>query len=199
MTDHSPHQPDDLLDRALASYTPRTPPLGLEQRLLARMAAGGAHQPRLHPALWWACSAAAIVVLSLAITAIHLHRQTPAQSKLHTVPASSPATAGAESDAQDAHVPPLASVAPTGARTRARRTRLIDPADSVSFQEMRAASHPAPEAPLTEEERLLLRIVHTQEPQQLAMLNPEIRAKKDAESEAEFQDFVEKSIQGDRE
>jgi hypothetical protein len=64
---------------------------------------------------------------------------------------------------------------------------------------MRAASHPAPEAPLTQEERLLLRIVHRGDPEELAMLNPQIRAQRDAESEAEFLKFVDESTKGDSE
>jgi hypothetical protein len=63
---------------------------------------------------------------------------------------------------------------------------------------MRAASHPAPQAPLTQEEKLLLRIVHAGDPQQMAMLNPEIRARQEAENEAEFQEFVEQSDKVDR-
>jgi hypothetical protein len=59
--------------------------------------------------------------------------------------------------------------------------------------------HPAPQAPLTEQERLLLRMVQTEAPEQIAMLNPEIRAKQEAQSEAKFQEFVEQSIKGDRE
>jgi hypothetical protein len=64
---------------------------------------------------------------------------------------------------------------------------------------MRAVSHPAPEAPLTEEEMLLVRIAHRADPQELAMLNPQVRARRDAESEAEFLKFVDDSTKGDSE
>jgi hypothetical protein len=64
---------------------------------------------------------------------------------------------------------------------------------------MRAVSHPAPEAPLTEEEMLLVRIAHRAGPQELAMLNPQIRARRDAESEAAFLKFVDGSTEGDSE
>jgi len=69
----------------------------------------------------------------------------------------------------------------------------ISAADAVLLREMRAPSHPAPEAPLTSEEKLLLRVVHTGDPQLMAMLDPEERAKQEAASEAEFQKFVEQS------
>jgi hypothetical protein len=64
---------------------------------------------------------------------------------------------------------------------------------------MRAPSHPAPEAPLTQEEKLLLRAVHTGDPQVMAMLNPEVRARQEAESEAEFRKFIEQSGKEDHE
>ena len=64
---------------------------------------------------------------------------------------------------------------------------------------MRAASHPAPEEPLTREEKLLLRVVQKGDSQQMAMLNPQVREKQEAESEAEFKKFVEQSTTGERE
>ena len=61
--------------------------------------------------------------------------------------------------------------------------------DSLAVSEMRAASHPAPPMPLTEQERLLLRIVHKDDPVEVAVLNPAWRAARDAEDQAEFQRF----------
>jgi hypothetical protein len=61
--------------------------------------------------------------------------------------------------------------------------------DSLAVREMRAASRPAPPLPLTKEEKLLLRIARTAGPEELAMLNPDERARREAESEAEFQQF----------
>ena len=79
------------------------------------------------------------------------------------------------------------------------RDQFVSAIDAVSYQEMRAASHPAPEEPLTQEEKLLLRLVHKGEPQVMAMLNPEIREMQDAQSEAEFNQFVEQSIKDQNE
>jgi len=64
---------------------------------------------------------------------------------------------------------------------------------------MRAPSRPAPEEPLTDEEKLLLRAVRLGDPQVTAMLNPEVRARQEAESEAEFQRFADQSGNGDSE
>jgi hypothetical protein len=64
---------------------------------------------------------------------------------------------------------------------------------------MRAPSHPAPEAPLTQQERLLLRVVHTGSPQVFALLNQEVRAKQEADDQKEFQAFVDQSDKGGNE
>lgn len=71
----------------------------------------------------------------------------------------------------------------------ARKTRLVQNTDSETLHELRATGYPAPPMPLTEQERLLLRLVHAGDPVELAMLNPEIRARREAEDEAEFERF----------
>src|SRR5580700_2837108 len=62
---------------------------------------------------------------------------------------------------------------------------------------MHAASRPAPPMPLTEQERLLLRLVHKDDPVELAMLDSmldsKIRALQDSEDKAEFQTFFGQS------
>ncbi len=66
--------------------------------------------------------------------------------------------------------------------------------DSMAVREMRAASLPEPPMPLTEQEKLLLRVVHRSDPVELAMLNPEMEARREAEGAAEFQKFFEPSV-----
>jgi hypothetical protein len=69
--------------------------------------------------------------------------------------------------------------------------------DSVALEEMHAASRPAPPMPLTEQERLLLRLVHKDDPVELAMLDSmldsKLRALQDSEDKAEFQRFFGQS------
>ncbi len=77
------------------------------------------------------------------------------------------------------------------AQIRARRPAVLRSA--------RAAARPAPVAPLTKEEKLLVRIAHTGDPLEMAMLNPEIRSQRAADSEAKFKRFVEQSSKGDQE
>ena len=52
---------------------------------------------------------------------------------------------------------------------------------------------------MTEEEKLLLQVVHKGDAQEMAMLNPAVREKQEAEEEAEFHKFVEQSIKGESE
>jgi hypothetical protein len=57
---------------------------------------------------------------------------------------------------------------------------------------MHAASFPAPPMPLTEQEKLLLRIVHRGDPVEMAMLDPAVRAARDAEEKADVARFFER-------
>ena len=89
----------------------------------------------------------------------------------------------------------LASSAPADSDFRSARKKqeravgLLRHTDSLVLRELHAASRPAPPLPVTPEEKMLLRLIHTVGPQQLAMLNPEERAKHEAEVDAEFQQF----------
>jgi hypothetical protein len=61
--------------------------------------------------------------------------------------------------------------------------------DSAALDDMHAASRPAPPMALTEQERLLLRLVHKDDPVELAMLDSKVRALQDSEEKTEFQRF----------
>jgi hypothetical protein len=72
-----------------------------------------------------------------------------------------------------------------------RKTERIQRGESTGQGAMHAVSYPAPEEPLTEEERLLLRIAHRGDPVEIAELNPVLRNARDEESKKEFQRFFE--------
>jgi hypothetical protein len=61
--------------------------------------------------------------------------------------------------------------------------------DDVALSETRAASFPAPPMPLTDQEKLLLRLAHKNDPVELATFDPKLRELQDAEDQAEFQRF----------
>ncbi len=137
----------------------------------------------------WGVAAAGVLTAAVVIPSTYRMRHAPAPSGV------SPAGTVSQPRAASGHIAksPQIFLPGSGSRSAKRpvttRTRLDRDTNSAAQQEARAVSYPAPPMPLTEQERLLLRIVHAGDPVELAMLNPEIRAKREAEDEAEFQRF----------
>jgi hypothetical protein len=83
-------------------------------------------------------------------------------------------------------------------KTNERRVRGVrEDGSGVALHERSMANHPAPEAPLTAEEKLLLRMAHRRDPVEMAAMNPLLWAARDAEEKAEVQRFFEPSTTGD--
>ena len=57
--------------------------------------------------------------------------------------------------------------------------------------ETQTASFPAPPLPLTEQERLLLRLAHRGDSDDMAILNPDVRAAQTAKATEQFQQFFD--------
>lgn len=180
--DQQPDNLDELLDHALASYTPATPRLGLEYRVRARLAVSGEASNRRSFTFWpWVWGAAGALAAATVLVAV-LHRSPAPQN---------PAVARRELPAPAVQVAARPETASTPRfYLRVRQPPRVDAADSVTLREMRAVSHPAPEAPLTTEEKLLQRIATQAGPEEIALLNPEVRAQKEAEQETEFEEFA---------
>jgi len=70
--------------------------------------------------------------------------------------------------------------------------------DSQLLETTHAPSQPAPPLPLTEQEKLLIDIAHRGDPQQLAMLNTQLRLQEEKEEKAEFQNFFEPPASGEK-
>jgi hypothetical protein len=190
---------DRILDGALASYTPAGPRFGFEDRLRARIAEETVVVRRPVLSLPWVWVAPVLLVAALAFAAIYFHRQLPRESEQLPGPATGPVLAGANTTAQDNSHLPRPRALPATAKQPEHKNKPVSAIDQVALQEMRAPSHPAPEEPLTQEEKLLLRVVHRGDSREMAILNPEVRAKNEAEDEAEFRQFVEQSNEGERE
>jgi hypothetical protein len=160
--------------------------------------------------------AGTVLTMLLAITTIALHHRTPpaaAQSKPipiqpHTPP--QPFTGTQTSGTQASGTQPSGTQArglgntqvaqgfslgsPTtnqraGVSTPAPSQQPTDP-DTIALAETLAPSHPAPPMPLTQQEKLLLRVARTDNPQVLAMLNPTLRAQQEAKEKEEFEEFA---------
>ena len=155
---------------------------------------------------------AGIFAVALAIPAIRRLGHTPVQSKMNSAPAGTLPLATSEAVAKNSRAPLPAIRARSAGETNAvgkanARTREAVPnsdrdssgdGDSVALSEMLAPSHPAPPMPLTEQERLLLRIAHRGDPVEMAMLDPMVRATRDAEEQTEFQRFFGQATNGQR-
>jgi hypothetical protein len=111
---------DTLIDHALASYTPREPQSGLEQRILASVAA--ASRPRTwawRPAWVLAATAALIAVVGLPVAFKSMRTQTavvhlpvaapPAIAEPHQSPRPAPALTSSARHTHAAHLRPAAT------------------------------------------------------------------------------------------
>jgi hypothetical protein len=155
--------------------------------------------------LTWGVALAGVFAVAIAIPAIHrLGRGSGRQSarSLAQLPARSPS----RSETNQVSARSAAGLSPEGVakstphalsrpgmrpakQANVRRATDVQGGESVAVEEMLASSHPAPPMPLTEQERLLLRIVHRGDPVELAMLDPMRRAARDVEEQTEFQRF----------
>ena len=190
---------DALLDRALASYTPSAPHDGFHERLQARLTAESGPPCRTSFPMPWVWATPVIVAAALALVAILHFRPIPIPLNRQPNPAGSTARANTDGNTDAVSVRPHQSGPPFQAKQAAHGKHPVKATELAGLRQMRAASHPAPEEPLTGEEKLLLRIVQKGDSQQMAMLNPQVREKQEAESEAEFKKFVEQSTTGERE
>jgi hypothetical protein len=190
---------EETIGKVLAGLRNAEASPSLERRILTAVEARAAQRPAAKPIWTWSVAFAGVmaVFVFLAITVIYRYEHPSTQARQQVLPAES---VGGTRDTSLLPQKPITSTrTPTRTATPVRKAQPISAEDAVLLSEMRAPSHPAPEAPLTREEKLLLRAVHIGDPQVMAMLDPEVRARQEAESEAEFQKFVDQSGNEDQE
>jgi hypothetical protein len=194
---------EEILEQLLRGLRDAEAPVGMELRILNAIedranAVSPSKQrrrgtPRSAPRRWpWpmALGAAAATIL-LADLLLHrpAHRPVSVSAQSQVQPAPSPTKPHA--------LPTLASEAapslPPARKPAPRHAPSLSAEERLCLRELRTPSHPAPPEPLTAEEKILLRIAHTAEPDEIAMLNPEIRARQQASSAAEFERFAHSS------
>jgi hypothetical protein len=205
----------DAMERVLAGLRDAETPAGMEHRILDRLeerastaeARWGwgrlvptwgmmATAPVATKALVCGVALASVLVMVFAIAGILRLGHAPVRSKIDVVPAEpmrrTPAVDTAKGVAPSSDEPSVR----LGMVMKVSEAGLVpaaDSDDSVAVAEMQTASYPAPPMPLTEQERLLLRISHRVDPVEMAMLDPKLRALQDAEEKAEFQRFFGQS------
>jgi hypothetical protein len=179
MTERDPH--DESLDRLLSRLTSVEPGEGFHERTLCAVRARAA-MTRLDPRrAWWtltaALAAAAVIALAISVRFTHFSPATkpPGHSQVVSVD---------KSDSRPQRIPSSTS-------TRRARTfpRFTPQSDLTEPDPTQLASFPAPPAPLTEQERLLVSVANSSNPVQLAILVPEKRAAEQAAEEDAYLAF----------
>jgi hypothetical protein len=187
---------DDAIERVLTGLREAEAPIGMERRILEAMQDRVSVRSARLPLWAWGGAFACTAAVCVAISMIYRIEQVPIQSNLR------PVSAGMLPIGSEAAVKselPLLSQPIVGVKANVKRAKVARGKDSVTLREMQTASFPAPPMPLTDQEKLLLRVAHRGDPEELAMLNNEMRAKQEAEGKTEFQKFFEPSTTGDNE
>jgi len=170
---------DEAIDKVLAGLRDTEPPAGLERRVLAAVHERAA-APRTLPLRWaalggFALAAAAVIALFAS------PRHSPAPPAIEAIAQPQPETPAT----------PHASVEPVSPRPRrhtpAIRANSETPAPTGNIL---TASFPAPPMPLTDQERLLLRIARRGEPQPAPSLDPDALAQQETHSEQVFETIL---------
>ena len=188
------HTSDEVIDRVMSALSAIEPEEGLERRVLTALSSR-VHQPahtiwRFNPLLAWPLGAVSLAVVALVFFLVQHQQPKPANNEIH---AGSSATQPQQHEGAKAIMLP-SQITPHQRRNSSRQSSAeISPLDERALLETRAPSHPAPDAPLTEEERLLSSIVQQETPQLFAMLNPEMRHRQEEAEEAEFERFFDPS------
>jgi hypothetical protein len=174
---------DATIERLLAGLRDVEPPGGIERRILEALDGMEAREVATPASLWRPAMALLLVcaVILMVVTMVHQQRHVPADLG-HS----------ASADVRQATRPEFVTQkAPTGPRRTTSRVSVRRPHDVPAAGETQASSFPAPPLPLTEQERLLLRLAHRGDPENMAILNPEVRAAQTAKATEQFQEFFE--------
>jgi hypothetical protein len=184
---------EERIEAALDGLRKARAPEGLEERVLAAVRvreAEIASRVGWESAWVWGGVAAAVAVMVVAGVMLGLRHGAAGAGTAQMPPAThaGPAAAVAPVPEKRAAVDEAARqvVAPVMRGRRHRAARVV----RVSRTEGRR-SYPAPLAPLTEEERVLLAIARSGRLEDLAMLDPVARARENARDDAEFEQFIQ--------
>ena len=211
--------PEEAMEKVLAGLRDSDAPVGMERRILVALQDQASVRPRsgwrrFRP-FWlatplatryvtWGAALAGMVVIAFMLPAVRRLGHVLVPAKIVSAPVALLPVAAPEMAEKSAQVPPRSGVRPRKTATpegkwRARRAGVASDSDSLALDEMRAASHPAPPMPLTEQEKLLLHIAHKGDPVEFAELNPMERAARYEEEKAEVQRFFVHGKTGDNE
>jgi cytoskeletal protein RodZ len=147
------------------------------------------------PATRTALACCAVLALA-ALTLTHFKRNTtPANTATSPINANSPAPLASST----VSIPPSAPRTPQSSSAKAHGLNTPHSANVTSHEDHAAISHPAPPLPLTEQERLLLRVAHRGHPNDLAQYTSERQAAQVEQEKAEYLAFFEPPKTGESE
>ena len=195
---------EEAIEKVLAGLRDAEAPVGMERRILNaleeresvgarfgwRSLVRGLRAASESRAVVWGVGLAGLVVLALVIPVVRRTASAPVLVK----GSPEPAAAVVMDRAAVEGVAKSAPVRLAGARVRAvaeAKATAVEDSDALAVEEMRAESRPAPPLPLTEQERLMLRLARVGERRELAKLDPMLRMDQEAQEAAEFQRFFE--------
>lgn len=194
--EHQHHQRDAAIDKTLAALRNAAPPEGMDARIAHRLQHRASAQESAFTwrnlfagssltGAWWRgalAGAAAAMLAGCAVLLFQHHSQAAPQvvqnEARSAVPPAIPVAA---------QVKPAANPCPPGPGA----TQLHRAASAPRPTLLRAGTQRRPllSEPLTAQERGLLLLVRTADPQQLAILDPAAQAKSKAQDDAEFEKF----------
>jgi hypothetical protein len=172
------NDPDRTIENLLAGLRDAEPPPGMHHRILDAMVArqATAHSSRwpLRPAL--AISLACVLAVTMSLTGWVHHQPRPIILSSHTT----------NVDVQKMKTTQAVAHKTPNERVRLKPTHAREVAGP---EEIQTAGFPAPPLPLTGQEKLLLRLAHRNDAQDMNLLNPDVQAEESANATQQFQQF----------
>jgi hypothetical protein len=161
---------DQTIEKLLAGLRDAEPPPGMHHRILDAMAARPATAYRSRRLLHSAVAMSLACALAITIWTPH-HRRIATNLKSYTTNVDAPPTKQPQ------------TVADKTPRERRRST------SRVLLRTTQPPGFPALPLPLTEQEKLLLRLAHRNDAQDMNLLNPDAQAQQSAKATQQFQEF----------
>jgi len=213
MTPH-PHNPDACIDHVLNALRTTEAPTGLEARIASRIAQAteartvttshfavilnAVKDPRisLAKARLYTVAAALTVLLTLTTLTLLHHRTPPAAAQSKPIPIkpytpAQPATLTQAPALINTHAPQGFSL---GSPIPPKNSGVLTPSpadpDAIALAETLAPSRPSPPTPLTQQELLMLAVLHSGNQEGIAALNPAKRDALLAQNELAFNKFL---------
>ena len=172
---------EEIVGRVLHSLRDAAPPDGMESRILSAVRHRASAMPIPTRSLWRLASLTGGAALATLLCALFFtaHRKAPQTTMPPFKAASLRAT-----------IRPTVAVESIGraglkSAVHRRKPEII----FTSKKDTAHISYPAPPLPLTEQEKLLLRIIHKDDPVQIAMLDPVKWMQQNTEDRKAFSDF----------